>query len=99
VKAITLEGHEDWVRCLSLTTYPSNSSSAAPDLMLASGAQDNYIRLWRISPAASIGSTANGDGLDILDEFEQQLAADAGGSVQLSTKAHVLSVEDGDRSV
>jgi elongator complex protein 2 len=35
-----------------------------------------------------------GSGLDLLDEFERKLAGEAGGSAQISTKAHVLSVED-----
>jgi elongator complex protein 2 len=62
--------------------------------MLASGSQDNYIRLWRISAIAPESKRQDsGDGLDMLDEFEQQLAAEAGASVQLSTKAHVLSIE------
>lgn len=77
---LSLEGHEDWVRCVAITTY-------GDCLLLATGAQDNYIRLWRIAPAASDTS-----GLDLLDEFEQRIGGDEG--VQLSTKAHVLSVDD-----
>jgi elongator complex protein 2 len=105
--AISLEGHEDWIRCLSFTSYPSSSSSSGADLLLASGSQDNYIRLWRVSAASSpsrSGDTAGkteGSGadqcelsLDMLDEFERKLAGEAGGSVQISTKAHVLAVED-----
>jgi elongator complex protein 2 len=30
----------------------------------------------------------------MLDEFERKLAGEAGGTVQISTKAHVLAVED-----
>jgi elongator complex protein 2 len=29
----------------------------------------------------------------MLDEFERKLAGEAGGSVQISTKAHVLSID------
>lgn len=108
--AISLEGHEDWVRCLSISTFPSSTStssfsSSANDLVLASGSQDNYIRLWRISPAFTGGEQQSEEkgpaeaagGLDMLDEFERKLAGEAGGSgsVQISTKAHLLSVEDG----
>lgn len=94
--AISLEGHEDWVRCLAITEYPSSGESSN-DLLLASGSQDNYVRLWRIAQVAertteSEGSTTDG-GLDMLDEFERKLAGEAGGSVQISTKAHVLAVE------
>jgi elongator complex protein 2 len=78
---------------------------------VASGSQDNYIRLWRISPVTERAEQANGDhdhvaerpegekgnALDMLDEFERKLAGEAGygGSVQISTKAHVLAVDDG----
>ncbi|TXT13655.1 hypothetical protein VHUM_01022 [Vanrija humicola] len=84
---ISLEGHEDWIRCLSLTAYPS-VDGAGTDLLLATGSQDNYIRLWRITP-----SVVADEGLDILDEFERRLGGEDGSSV-LSTKAHVLSVEE-----
>lgn len=94
---LSLEGHEDWVRCLSITPCPSSSGST--DLLLASGSQDNYIRLWRISrinEREAEETVSQGDGgLDMLDEFERKLAGEAGGSVQISTKAHVLSI-DGD---
>jgi elongator complex protein 2 len=94
--AISLEGHEDWVRCLAITEYPS-AVDGAKDLLLASGSQDNYVRLWRIAQVAErtteSEATATGDGLDMLDEFERKLAGEAGGNVQISTKAHVLAVE------
>ena len=41
--------------------------------------------------------TADYDGLDILDDFDGKLAGDIGTSVQISTKAHVLAVDDGRR--
>jgi WD40 repeat protein len=76
---LSLEGHEDWVRCVTLTPYGDG-------LLLATGAQDNYVRLWRIAPA--------GNELDLLDEFEQRVGGDSG-NVQISTKAHILAVEGG----
>ena len=98
--ALSLEGHEDWVRCLSVTSHPSSSSTESADLLLASGSQDNYIRLWRISRVTereTNESFSHGDGgLDMLDEFERKLAGEAGGSVQISTKAHVLSIDGED---
>lgn len=39
-----LKGHEDWIKCLSFTTEAENSA-----YILASGSQDRYIRLWRLS--------------------------------------------------
>ncbi|KAL7421394.1 Elongator subunit elp2 [Cryptotrichosporon argae] len=86
--ALSLEGHEDWVRCLAATT-------SGDDVLLASGSQDSYVRLWRIArasgqPGQEGSDGPKGSGLDILDDLER-LAAD--GSTQISTKAHVLSVD------
>jgi elongator complex protein 2 len=39
-----MTGHEDWVQCLSLLTVGSSSS----DLLIASGGQDNFVRIWKI---------------------------------------------------
>ncbi|WVW82861.1 hypothetical protein I302_104873 [Kwoniella bestiolae CBS 10118] len=99
--SLTLEGHEDWVRCLSFTSYPSHDQTKE-DLFLASGAQDNFIRLWRVSsiPAQQAEQIqidekkeASAEGLDLLDEFERRLNGE--GSGQISTKAHILAVQDG----
>ncbi|KAK8869580.1 hypothetical protein IAR55_000147 [Kwoniella newhampshirensis] len=100
--SLSLEGHEDWVRCLSFTSYPSTSSSSSGrDLLLASGSQDNFVRLWRVSPveaeAAAQEEKEKEETLDLLDDFERRLAGEAGGNVQISTKAHVVSVQDGDK--
>jgi elongator complex protein 2 len=105
--SLSLEGHEDWVRCLNITTFPSATPGGPDDLVLASGSQDNYIRLWRIAATPTTTgerseedtqAATTGGGLDMLDEFERKLAGEAGGSgsVQISTKAHLLSIEDGD---
>ncbi|WVF71999.1 hypothetical protein IAT40_006810 [Kwoniella sp. CBS 6097] len=120
VHSLSLEGHEDWIRCLSFTSYPSSTDleNDTQDLLLASGSQDNFIRLWRVSLVDQQqqsdqplinggGESSNGDGvtegnaggLDMLDEFEKRLAGEAGGNVQISTKAHVLAVLDGDQSL
>ncbi|WVQ98910.1 hypothetical protein IAU59_006041 [Kwoniella sp. CBS 9459] len=120
IHSLSLEGHEDWIRCLSFTSYPSSNDANSgakqdDDLLLASGSQDNFIRLWRVSlvdqqqqsSEAVTGSESNkgdiavGDasGLDMLDEFEKRLAGEAGGNVQISTKAHVLAVQDGEKSL
>ncbi|EIW70033.1 hypothetical protein TREMEDRAFT_68443 [Tremella mesenterica DSM 1558] len=101
IHSLSLEGHEDWVRSLSLTSYPSSSSSTASssttnsDLLLASGSQDGFIRLWRISPTKKFSDlNGNINSLEMLDDFERRLAGE-GGSTQISTKAHVLSLEEG----
>jgi elongator complex protein 2 len=41
---VVLEGHQDWIRCLSFTTTDSHT------LLLASASQDNRVRLWSIAP-------------------------------------------------
>ena len=71
------------------------------DLLLASGSQDNYIRLWRIAPISERDAVPEeqgeaASGLDLLDEFERKIAGEAGGNVQISTKAHILQVTEGD---
>lgn len=43
VKVDTLEGHEDWVRGIDITTLDNG------DLLIATVAQDTFIRLWRIA--------------------------------------------------
>ncbi|BGO91728.1 hypothetical protein NBRC10512_006823 [Rhodotorula toruloides] len=113
-KSLSLEGHTDWVRCLSFTTpiptdtpsFPSTSTAydiAPGEILLASGSQDNYIRLWRLSRRPDEFSTPSpaaektGDGLDALDELEEALAA--AGDEELRVKAHDFSVAgDGEYS-
>ena len=43
MKALSLEGHQDWLRCLEFTRCDDGS------LLLASASQDNKIRLWSFS--------------------------------------------------
>lgn len=68
---------------------------------MASGSQDNFIRLWRVSSIEQeVASPSTGDeGLEMLDEFEKRLAGEAGGNVQISTKAHILGVQDGENTL
>lgn len=105
-KSLSLEGHTDWIRCLSFTTpIPSSLDSTAStstaydiapgEVLLASGSQDNYIRLWRISrrsTSASDGASAQptATGLDALDALEEALAAADDG--ELRVKAHDFTV-------
>ena len=41
-----MQGHEDWVRCL-------DSRPQGEEVMVASGGQDTYVRLWRLSRAGA----------------------------------------------
>lgn len=78
--------------------------------MLASGGQDNYIRLWRfsrLSHSTSVKPTVPQNGLSALDELEKALAekdpsskaAVGGKEGELRVKAHDFSIEgDGEFS-
>ncbi|KAJ9119509.1 hypothetical protein QFC22_003217 [Naganishia vaughanmartiniae] len=105
-RSLVLEGHEDWIRSLDFAVFPKlsdgdlDSPAATPvegeDLMLASGSQDGYIRLWRVTElsqsstgAERVGTLAKGktdesDLLDddMLDEFERQMTGEAGGTAR-----------------
>ncbi|ORZ27542.1 WD40-repeat-containing domain protein [Lobosporangium transversale] len=57
-KVLSLQGHDNWVRSLDFTTFTKDEAMKKTshhhtlqdgDLLLASGSQDKYIRLWRIS--------------------------------------------------
>ncbi|KPV74938.1 uncharacterized protein RHOBADRAFT_44457 [Rhodotorula graminis WP1] len=103
-KSLSLEGHADWVRCLSFTTPipPSADSTAststaydiAPgEVLLASGSQDNYIRLWRISRRSTTvaeSAPAHAAAASGLDALEEALAAVDDG--ELRVKAHDFTV-------
>ncbi|CAI2166210.1 4499_t:CDS:10 [Funneliformis geosporum] len=88
VESLSLQGHENWVRSLSFATYttpispPNNNIKQeyklqGGDLLLASGSQDKYVRLWKINLLANVS----------------EIGALSGGKVQLSTKAHIIDVE------
>jgi len=51
-KLVALKGHADWIRCLSFTTCDNG------DVLLASGAQDYYIRLWRFTITSDDSSSS-----------------------------------------
>lgn len=114
-KSLALDGHSDWVRSLAFTTpFPLEDSPTAStstssigeydiapgEVLLASGSQDNYIRLWRfsrVSRAAPEASSSGSDGgLSALDELERQLsaplAAEQGTTGELRVKAHDFAV-------
>ncbi|SCV72081.1 BQ2448_4775 [Microbotryum intermedium] len=106
IKSLSLEGHSDWIRCLSFITpisanAPSSSSVstslnydiAPSEVLLASGSQDNYIRLWRFSPAPERTDTITGltSGLEALDALDQSTSSADG---ELRLKSHQFSVGD-----
>ncbi|KAI9317414.1 WD40-repeat-containing domain protein [Dichotomocladium elegans] len=109
-KVHVLQGHDNWVRSLAFATYTgvqqdktgTNHTLKNGDLMLASGSQDRYIRLWKISPyqpptrPPSTAPPAPNNGLtdDLLQALQE--SALTGEAVELSTKAHLVEVnQDG----
>ncbi|KAJ9096361.1 hypothetical protein QFC21_005182 [Naganishia friedmannii] len=102
--AIALEGHEDWIRSLDFTVFPKLPDADhdddatvvhGEDLMLASGSQDGYIRLWRVTELSQASTDAESAGVserkteetdqlddDMLDEFERQMTGETGGTVR-----------------
>lgn len=117
-RKLVLEGHDDWVRaldfCVSLPTPKGDHSASvdgntdavvdAPTIMLATGSQDNAIRLWRIRAAAESEATSGDASASVpgtaaagADEFEQMVTkleremAENEGSI--ATKAHVFDIE------
>lgn len=95
-KSLALPGHDNWIRSLQFATYTEGSEDATSkafnhtlrqnDLILASGSQDKYIRLWKVSPEDSSNHSAalkaepaasNGDGStltkDMLEALEESV--------------------------
>ncbi|GAA5868103.1 hypothetical protein JCM3774_001022 [Rhodotorula dairenensis] len=104
-KSLSLEGHTDWVRCLSFTTpLPANEGSdsaaststaydiAPGEVLLASGSQDNYIRLWRITKRDLASEQSVQQNETPLDELDAALAA-VEDQAELRVKAHDFSVD------
>ncbi|TDL29335.1 WD40 repeat-like protein [Rickenella mellea] len=94
IRAASLPGHEDWVKCLAF----ANDISGPGISTLASGSQDGTIRLWNIERHAKMQSSSqqtNGSD-DLLDKFEAALgdfAEEEEGGRQISMKRHVIAVK------
>ncbi|KAF8322272.1 WD40 repeat-like protein [Clavulina sp. PMI_390] len=95
ISSLSLEGHEDWVKTLAMT--PSANEKGEETLILATGSQDAYIRLWLISPLSSSASEAKeGPVDDLLDAFEKNLEemgddTEEGGK-KISNRTHVFAI-------
>ncbi|KDQ10026.1 hypothetical protein BOTBODRAFT_504183 [Botryobasidium botryosum FD-172 SS1] len=112
--SLTVQGHEDWVRCLAFSLSAASlgaPSSQTETLTLASGSQDGYTRLWVINPENSMSSpstavTDAGKGTgepedDLLDAFERslgELGSDGSGGKQISNRSHLFGVPNADGS-
>jgi elongator complex protein 2 len=80
-KVLSLEGHDDWVRCLSFSHILRHVPAEFPDakeqrselteVLLVSCSQDKYVRLWKISKNF-VGDMTNATG----NEGEQKSLLD-----------------------
>ncbi|KAI8059417.1 WD40-repeat-containing domain protein [Gilbertella persicaria] len=99
-KMHVLQGHDNWVRDLAFATYTATENDGnnqffqEGDLMLASASQDKYIRLWKIS--AHIPATAKPSSVESpqADENDLSEALKKVNYEQLSTKAHLITVDN-----
>lgn len=57
-RAITLSGHKDWVRCIDSVLVPGESSAGV--LYLATGSQDESVRIWRLDSSDETSQTSSG---------------------------------------
>ncbi|KAK6354128.1 hypothetical protein TWF730_008548 [Orbilia blumenaviensis] len=73
VPAATLTGHENWIRSLSFVREATTN-----DLLLATGSQDRYIRLWRVHRGSTLPAQSAGSKMMIMGQA-------------LSNKAHRFS--------
>ncbi|KAF3275979.1 hypothetical protein TWF970_006589 [Orbilia oligospora] len=73
----TLTGHENWIRSLSFVREASTD-----DLLLATGSQDRYIRLWRVHRGTALPAQSAGSKMMIMGQA-------------LSNKAHRFSAGSG----
>lgn len=82
-KLIELPGHEDWIQSLDIITLFSGIT------FIASGSQDNFIRVWKLSTFDSEQSSRRGRLFTVnKSEFEVELE-----TVLLSHEAWVYSVQ------
>lgn len=84
-RLFSLTGHSDWVRSLDFCQI---QSAVTPTLMLATGAQDGTVRLWKVQQSAA----AQHGAAKTLDEFER-LAAQIEDDVEeetIATKAQAF---------
>ncbi|KAF3920332.1 hypothetical protein ABW20_dc0100695 [Dactylellina cionopaga] len=87
--AAALTGHENWVRSLSFVRdedEASDTSETGSDLLLASGSQDRYIRLWRIHRGTTLPARSAGSNMVIMGQ-------------SLSNKAHRFEIAEKKYSV
>ncbi|KAJ1654628.1 Elongator subunit elp2 [Dispira simplex] len=86
----TLAGHDGWVRCLDWAQFSEPDSADLTRnsnyLLLASGSQDKYIRLWKIAPyQIAPVSNATNDESPSTEAMLQSLQESFGHSIKLAS--------------
>ena len=78
-----MQGHEDWVRCL-------DSRPQGEEVMVASGGQDTYVRLWRLTRAGAEERMEETEELSVKEEV-----VSIGGQAWALTVESVLAGHEG----
>jgi elongator complex protein 2 len=84
VEILAVDGHQDWIRSIKTIKYTGNLSEnqksgfIKDDLIIATGSQDKYIRIWKVSKQ----TIENRKGLEEMSILEK--------NQQLSTKSHLF---------
>lgn len=84
IELIKLSGHEDWVRSVDCILKTIDNRQV---LMIASGAQDNFIRVWTVEATSAVARTEVNEQIFDIDSDSRQRFV-----VKLDT---VLSSHDG----
>ncbi|OMH80129.1 Elongator complex protein 2 [Zancudomyces culisetae] len=102
-KSTELKGHEDWVTSISTTRFVKNENGENSaikhwndgDVIMASGSQDFYCRLWRFSAVNASRQNKNSH-----EDSSDGFSAFAGGSFEkFSVKKHYMRIGDKEYSV
>ncbi|KAJ1960252.1 Elongator subunit elp2 [Dispira parvispora] len=108
IHSLALAGHDGWVRCLDWAGFsepdPADPTRSVDYLLLASGSQDKYIRLWKVAPyQIALTSNATNDEAPSTEAMLQSLQESFGRSakvassdgptqsIQLTTKSQLMA--------
>ena len=97
-RMMSLQGHSDWIRSIELITFTYTLENACwasqfqpGDLIIASGSQDRFIRLWKVS----VFSQEQQENVQELMEGQDGLGIGQDG-MKINLKAHVVQLSEGD---
>ena len=84
---LALQGHEDWVRALDFAVVCADPSHF--EVALASGAQDNTVRLWKVGVESGSAGTSSGGTRDTFEAMAADLMREEDG---IATKKHYVEL-------